>query len=62
MADIIRRPLAGAPGRLVPKRHASRPRVQRFICPCGCGRIGFFNQPRSLRIQPVDPSQLGLLP
>lgn len=62
MTDLIRRPLAGAPGKLVPKKHASRPRVQRFICPCGCGRMGFFNQPRSLRVLPVDPAQLGLLP
>lgn len=62
MTDLIRRALAGAPGRLVPKKHASRPRVQRFICPCGCGRMGFFNQPRSLRVQPVDPVQLGLSP
>jgi hypothetical protein len=62
MADIVRRPLAGAPGRLVPKKHASRPRVQRFGCPCGCGRIGFFNQPRSLRTPPVHPDQLELIP
>ncbi len=62
MTEIVRRPLAGDPGRLVPRKHASRPRPQRFICPCGCGRIGFFNQPRSLRARLVHPDQLELIP
>ena len=28
---------------------ATRASLQRFQCPCGCGRRGWFSQPRSLR-------------
>jgi hypothetical protein len=50
--------------------HRSRPKVrasarpavgmslQRFSCPCGCGRNGWFSQPRSLRTPIPDPAML----
>jgi hypothetical protein len=46
------RPPPGAGDRFAPKK--PRPRLvraslRRFSCPCGCGRNGWFTQPRSLR-------------
>lgn len=60
MANSGRRLLAGAPGGLVPKNRANRPRMPRFACHCGCGRVNFFTQPRSQRfagpaVPPIDP-------
>lgn len=53
------RPAAGHRPR--PKVRASaRPAVgtslRRFSCPCGCGRNGWFSQPRSLRTTTPDPA------
>jgi len=53
------RPAAGHRPR--PKvRASSRPAVgtslKRFSCPCGCGRNGWFSQPRSLRTATSDPA------
>ena len=33
------------------KRDRSLP--QRFDCPCGCGKRGWFTQPRSLRVASI---------
>lgn len=55
MANSGRRLLAGAPGGLVPKNRANRPRMPRFACHCGCGRVNFFTQPRSQRFGNPPP-------
>ena len=60
MANSGRRLLAGAPGGLVPKNRANRPRMPRFACHCGCGRVNFFTQPRSQRFgSPPPPAVVG---
>jgi hypothetical protein len=56
------RPPPGAGERFAPKKparaRAVRASLRRFSCPCGCGRSGWFSQPRSLRTAPVrhEPS------
>jgi hypothetical protein len=57
------RPPPGAGDRFAPKKPARqrlvRASLRRFSCPCGCGRNGWFKQPRSLRgasPQPHEPS------
>jgi hypothetical protein len=56
------RPPPGAGDRFAPKKlaraRAVRASLRRFSCPCGCGRSGWFSQPRSLRTAPVrhEPS------
>lgn len=51
------RPPPGAGDRFAPKKppraRAVRASLRRFSCPCGCGRSGWFSQPRSLRAAPV---------
>lgn len=48
MSERERHLLRDATNVPVPSRR-TRPRVQRFECPCGCGRRSAFTQPRSLR-------------
>ncbi len=49
------RPPPGAGDRFAPKKpvRAVRASLRRYSCPCGCGRNGWFSQPRSLRAAPV---------
>ena len=59
---LVRKKARSAAGhRSRPKvRASSRPAVgtslKRFSCPCGCGRNGWFSQPRSLRTATSDPA------
>ncbi len=57
----------GAGDRFAPKKSARyrvvRASLRRFSCPCGCGRNGWFKQPRSLRAASLPPSlSLSTLP
>ena len=55
MADLILRPSPGATGEysLNKPRRAVRAAQRRYTCPCGCGRNGWFSQPRTLRAAAV---------
>jgi hypothetical protein len=56
MADLILRPSPGATGDFAPKklRRPARAALRRYTCPCGCGRTGWFSQPRTLRAAAVS--------
>lgn len=54
MSTFELRPSPGAAGGFVSQkrpvvRKTKKSSLQRFSCPCGCGRSGWFSQPRSLR-------------
>jgi hypothetical protein len=51
MADLVLRPSPGATDSLALKkpRRPVRAALRRYACPCGCGRNGWFSQPRTLR-------------
>ena len=55
MADLILRPSPGATDNFSLKklRRPARAALRRYACPCGCGRNGWFSQPRTLRTAPV---------
>lgn len=55
MADLILRPSPGATGNhsLKKPRRSVRAALRRYTCPCGCGRNGWFSQPRTLRATAV---------
>lgn len=54
MADLVLRPSPGATDSLALKkpRRPARAALRRYACPCGCGRNGWFSQPRTLRTAP----------
>jgi hypothetical protein len=56
MSDFELRPPPGAQDPLVPRKPVrkaahgpARASLQRFSCPCGCGRSRWFSQPRTPR-------------
>jgi len=55
MTVFVLRPSPGATGDFVPKksRRPARAALRRYTCPCGCGRNGWFSQPRTLRAAAV---------
>jgi hypothetical protein len=56
MADLILRPSPGATDNysLKTPRRPVRAALRRYTCPCGCGRNGWFSQPRTLRAAAVS--------
>ena len=58
MSTFELRPSPGVESALVFKksqasRSSKKSSLRRFSCPCGCGRTGWFSQPRSLRAAPI---------
>ena len=58
MSTFELRPSPGVGSDLVFKksqasRSSKKSSLRRFSCPCGCGRSGWFSQPRSLRAAPI---------